>query len=352
MQPARRARPRAEPGSEGTFCRGAHGRLLPDEAPEGSHGRLDRGGGARRAGERRGAADAAPGLARRHPERPDRTVGLRDRDLRSRPGLPPPREPRAGNARRRCAAHSTPHCSRCAGCRACPRNRRCSDRDASHVSIAAHGLAVDAKGTVYAAASNRVFVIAGGRVTCVIGTGAQGFAGDGGPAADAQLNAPNGVAVDDAGERLRRRQRQQPDPEVSLPTGRSTRTPGPARSRPAPDGNPADRTAVAARRHPLGTTRHGACTSRRTRASFASGPTGSSTQSRGPESRRSASRSTPADSRPPRPVCSPGGIAISTDRSLWIADSCNKTIARVAPDGRIARRRETRSGSPPRPTAR
>ena len=34
-------------------------------------------------------------------------------------------------------------------------------------------------------------------------------------------------------------------------------------------------------------------------------------------------------------ICEPFGIAIATDRSLWIADDCDKSIARVGPDGRI-----------------
>src|SRR5215831_15372649 len=63
-------------------------------------------------------------------------------------------------------------------------------------------LVVDAGGNVYFADSmnNRIRKIAAGTniITTVAG-GAQGFSGDGGPAASAQLNNPQGVAVDSAG---------------------------------------------------------------------------------------------------------------------------------------------------------
>ena len=64
------------------------------------------------------------------------------------------------------------------------------------------GLAVDAGGNLYIADhdNNRVRkVTADGIITTVAGTGAPGFSGDGGPAVNAQLNRPAGVAVDAAG---------------------------------------------------------------------------------------------------------------------------------------------------------
>jgi uncharacterized protein (TIGR03437 family) len=64
------------------------------------------------------------------------------------------------------------------------------------------GLAVDNAGNVYVAdaASNRVRIIApDGSIQTFAGIGTAGFAGDGGPAAAAQLNQPYGLALDLAG---------------------------------------------------------------------------------------------------------------------------------------------------------
>ena len=63
-------------------------------------------------------------------------------------------------------------------------------------------VAVDRTGNVYIAdtSNNAVRRVDGnGRITTVAGTGTRGFTGDGGPAAQAQLAGPNGVAVDAAG---------------------------------------------------------------------------------------------------------------------------------------------------------
>jgi uncharacterized protein (TIGR03437 family) len=64
------------------------------------------------------------------------------------------------------------------------------------------GIAVDGSGNVYFAdaATHRVRKIAAdGSIQTVAGTGAAGFAGDGGPANAAQLNQPYGLALDHAG---------------------------------------------------------------------------------------------------------------------------------------------------------
>jgi uncharacterized protein (TIGR03437 family) len=63
------------------------------------------------------------------------------------------------------------------------------------------GVAIDASGAVYVAAmtSHRVLKISNGVLTLVAGGGVAGFSGDGGPATNAQLDSPNGIAVDAGG---------------------------------------------------------------------------------------------------------------------------------------------------------
>ena len=65
----------------------------------------------------------------------------------------------------------------------------------------ARGIAVDRSGNLYIAElGNRVRrVSADGTITTVAGTGRRGYSGDGGPAINAMLNQPNGLAVDGSG---------------------------------------------------------------------------------------------------------------------------------------------------------
>ena len=73
---------------------------------------------------------------------------------------------------------------------------------AIEAKISADGVAVDGAGNLYIAdASNHRIrkVDSTGTITTIAGTGARGFSGDGGPATEAELNFPFGVAVDGAG---------------------------------------------------------------------------------------------------------------------------------------------------------
>ena len=63
------------------------------------------------------------------------------------------------------------------------------------------GVAVDSAGNLYIADSGnyRIRTVSNGVITTVAGNGTQGFSGDNGPATSAALSGPNGVAVDSAG---------------------------------------------------------------------------------------------------------------------------------------------------------
>jgi len=62
------------------------------------------------------------------------------------------------------------------------------------------GVAVDSAGNLYiATADARIRKVTSGIITTLAGNGTPGFTGDNGPATSAQLNSPNGVAVDSAG---------------------------------------------------------------------------------------------------------------------------------------------------------
>jgi uncharacterized protein (TIGR03437 family) len=68
--------------------------------------------------------------------------------------------------------------------------------------LPAQGVAVDGSGNIYAANGGLhqiVRVDAAGHTTVIAGTGVAGFGGDGGPAAAAQLNSPSGLVVDGQG---------------------------------------------------------------------------------------------------------------------------------------------------------
>jgi uncharacterized protein (TIGR03437 family) len=60
-------------------------------------------------------------------------------------------------------------------------------------------VAVDSAGNLYFSSGNAVFKLAGSTVSLVAGNSRQGFAGDGGAAVSAQLNAPQGLAIDKNG---------------------------------------------------------------------------------------------------------------------------------------------------------
>ncbi len=60
-------------------------------------------------------------------------------------------------------------------------------------------VAVDSQGNLYIADGNRIRLVTAGVITTVAGTTVAGFGGDNGTATNAQLNGPNGIVVDSAG---------------------------------------------------------------------------------------------------------------------------------------------------------
>jgi sugar lactone lactonase YvrE len=72
---------------------------------------------------------------------------------------------------------------------------------ATSAQLQATGVAVDSAGNLYIAdnGNNRIRKVSGGLITTVAGDGTQGFSGDNGPAASAELNGPASIAVDSAG---------------------------------------------------------------------------------------------------------------------------------------------------------
>ena len=73
---------------------------------------------------------------------------------------------------------------------------------ATAAQLSPSGVALDGAGNVYIAdGRNRRIrrVDTGGNISTIAGTGTRGYSGDGGPATEAQLNYPSGVAVDAAG---------------------------------------------------------------------------------------------------------------------------------------------------------
>jgi uncharacterized protein (TIGR03437 family) len=72
---------------------------------------------------------------------------------------------------------------------------------ATSAQVSDYGIAVDSAGSLYFAdgSKNRIRKVSNGVITTVAGDGIPGFSGDNGPATSAELSYPSGVAVDSAG---------------------------------------------------------------------------------------------------------------------------------------------------------
>ncbi len=67
--------------------------------------------------------------------------------------------------------------------------------------MAVNGLAVDRDGNIYLTSGNKIRMVdqATGTISTVVGTGEEGYSGDGGPAIEAKLSTPWGITVDSEG---------------------------------------------------------------------------------------------------------------------------------------------------------
>ncbi len=196
------------------------------------------------------------------------------------------------------------------------------------------GVAVDAAGNLYIAdsGSNRIRrVDPSGTITAVAGTGVEGYTGDGGPATDARLCCPTGVTVDGAGNLFIVDGYNQRIRKVDT-TGAITTVAGIGVEGFSGDGGPAIEAQLA---NPTGVAVDAAgnlfiADSRNQRirrvdaagiiSTFAgggdaSGPGGPAVQAR---------------------LGYPSGVAVDAAGNLYIAVITNSTIRRVAPSGTIA----------------
>jgi uncharacterized protein (TIGR03437 family) len=199
-----------------------------------------------------------------------------------------------------------------------------------------HGIATDAVGQTYFASSslNAVFKLdTAGMVTRVAGTGLAGFSGDGEPATSAQLNFPLGVAVDASGnlyiaDTSNRRIRK------VASNGTITTVAGNGRIGYSGDGGPATSAQV---NWPMGVAVDASgnlyiadsvdCRIRRvsqngTITTVAGNGTAGYRGDRGP------AVSAQLDS--------PNGVAVGASGDLYIADTDNHRIRKVAPDGTMS----------------
>ena len=191
------------------------------------------------------------------------------------------------------------------------------------------GVAVDGSGNLYIAdsANDRIRKVdSTGTITTIAGTGERGFSGDGGPAVEAQLNGPYGVAVDGSGNLYIA------DPFNSRirkvdSTGTITTVAGTGVQRFSGDGGPA---AAAQLVHPYGVAVDGSgnlyIADYRIRKVDS---TGIITMIAG--SRRGSGFSGDGGPASEAQLASPRGLAVDSAGNLYISDTGNNRIRKLTP---------------------
>ncbi len=196
------------------------------------------------------------------------------------------------------------------------------------------GVATDAAGNLYIAdeLDNVIRKVANGTITTVAGTGDYDFSGDGGPATSAELNMPQGVAVDAAGNLYIADTYNYRVRKVAV-DGTITTVAGNGTAGFSGDGGPATGAQLNA---PAGVAVDLAgnlfiadCGNNRVREVA---PNGTITTVAGNGTGGYAGDGGPAISAQ---LNSPSGVAADGAGSLYVADTCNHRIRKVAIDGTI-----------------
>jgi sugar lactone lactonase YvrE len=206
------------------------------------------------------------------------------------------------------------------------------------------GVTVDASGNLYIAdnGNHRVRkVTPGGTISTVVGNGTAGYSGDGGPAASARLNLPAGLAVDSSGNLYTADEEDCRIRKVTL-GGTISTVAGNGTTGYSGDGGPATSAQLSGLRgvavDPAGNLYIADTYNNRIRK-VAPGGTISTVAGNGTEGY--AGDGGPATSAQ---LSTPFGVAVDSGGNLYIADYGNHRIRRVTPGGTISTVAGTGSG--------
>ena len=205
------------------------------------------------------------------------------------------------------------------------------------------GLAVDSTGNVYIADTRnhriREVVAATGLITTVAGTGKAGFSGDNGPAVSAQIDSPTALALDSAGNLFVADTRNHRVRRISLASGLIATVAGTGTEGFSGDNGPATAAGIDS---PAGLAFDGAnnlylADTRNHRVRRVAAATGTITTVAGAQ----GGPGLPAFAGDGGPAVSaslalPRGLSVDNSGSVYVADSANQRIRRIAPDGAIA----------------
>jgi uncharacterized protein (TIGR03437 family) len=202
----------------------------------------------------------------------------------------------------------------------------------SAILVQAEGIAIDLAGNIYIAdaGDHRVRKVSpAGVITTVAGTGVAGFSGDGGPAASAELNSPYGLALDGVGDLYiadlgnARVRCVTPDGNIATIAGGGALAPGGAN-----EGSAATAMALSAPRNVAWDGRGSLYISDFTgQRLFRLAPDGSLTTVAGIGAGGFSGDGGPATGAR---ISYPAGIAVDASGAVYLADSGNHVIRRIA----------------------